>query len=203
MAFQTTYAAAYTPKAAALARKAAAAQPSNSMPQEDLSSDFALACALDEEINRNGACQVARPAPQQRSTKPAKAGGKAGKSLSCLPLPSSSKNNQRHASDKPVEEWDEGDFDAALNSIFQNTSFQTLSPKVNSSVDFPAQYVNEDRSRLTCRLEMYGLTERQVKGDGNCQFSSLSDQLYGNSAHHHEVSRAVAISALINRSLAV
>lgn len=32
-----------------------------------------------------------------------------------------------------------------------------------------ASYVSDDRSRLLLRLDMYGLQERQVQGDGNCQ----------------------------------
>jgi hypothetical protein len=32
-----------------------------------------------------------------------------------------------------------------------------------------ASYVSEDRGRLLLRLDMYGLQERQVQGDGNCQ----------------------------------
>ena len=35
-----------------------------------------------------------------------------------------------------------------------------------------------DRQRLEVRLDRYGLVERIVKGDGNCQFRALSDQLY-------------------------
>ena len=34
------------------------------------------------------------------------------------------------------------------------------------------------RARLEARLRHYCLLERQVKGDGACQFRALSDQLY-------------------------
>lgn len=36
-----------------------------------------------------------------------------------------------------------------------------------------------ERKRMLDRLQLYGLKERQVKGDGNCQFRALSDQLFG------------------------
>ena len=38
---------------------------------------------------------------------------------------------------------------------------------------------------------MYGLVERTVKGDGNCQFRALADQLYRTADMHADVRRAV------------
>ena len=34
---------------------------------------------------------------------------------------------------------------------------------------------------------MYGMTEREVKGDGNCMFRALSDQLYRTPRLHAQV----------------
>jgi hypothetical protein len=42
-------------------------------------------------------------------------------------------------------------------------------PRVNPVYAPTASYVSDDRSRLLLRLDMYGLQERQVQGDGNCQ----------------------------------
>lgn len=42
-------------------------------------------------------------------------------------------------------------------------------PRVNPLYAPTASYVSDDRSRLLLRLDMYGLQERQVQGDGNCQ----------------------------------
>lgn len=42
-------------------------------------------------------------------------------------------------------------------------------PRLNPIQAPTPSYVSEDRSRLLLRLDMYGLQERQVKGDGNCQ----------------------------------
>lgn len=47
------------------------------------------------------------------------------------------------------------------------------------------------RSRLEVRLDLYGLCERQVPGDGNCQFAALADQIYSMPAAHGEVRRRV------------
>ncbi|KAL5569369.1 hypothetical protein UlMin_025944 [Ulmus minor] len=41
-----------------------------------------------------------------------------------------------------------------------------------------------DHERLLERLQLYDLVERKVPGDGNCQFRSLSDQLYRSADHH-------------------
>ncbi|KAK9830552.1 hypothetical protein WJX72_012417 [[Myrmecia] bisecta] len=68
-------------------------------------------------------------------------------------------------------------------------------PRVNSST--PATPGDEftNRQRLQLRLQMYGLCEREVKGDGNCQFRALSDQLYRTPHYHAEV-RRVAVNQL-------
>lgn len=42
-----------------------------------------------------------------------------------------------------------------------------------------AEIARREKQRMQSRLELYGLKERDVKGDGNCQFRALSDQLMG------------------------
>lgn len=42
-------------------------------------------------------------------------------------------------------------------------------PRLNPVYAPTASYVSDDRARLLLRLDMYGLQERQVQGDGNCQ----------------------------------
>lgn len=54
-------------------------------------------------------------------------------------------------------------------------------PRVNPVFAPTAQYVSEDRSRLLLRLDMYGLVERQVQGDGNCQVSMTRSVLAAHS----------------------
>lgn len=39
-------------------------------------------------------------------------------------------------------------------------------------------------ARLTALLKANGLKERKVRGDGNCQFRALADQLYGQEEHY-------------------
>ena len=64
--------------------------------------------------------------------------------------------------------------DPQLSQQFQTrlsgVNFGKHTPRVNS-VDLrqPEDFMT-DRELLCHRLEMYGLCERRVKGDGNCQF---------------------------------
>ncbi|KAL2645402.1 hypothetical protein R1flu_012989 [Riccia fluitans] len=63
-------------------------------------------------------------------------------------------------------------------------------PRVNT--DFPTlDAASLDHQRLAERLVLYGLNERQIQGDGNCQFRALSDQLYRTSEHHKYVRKNV------------
>lgn len=52
-----------------------------------------------------------------------------------------------------------------------------------SGVEYGEQ-VEIARQRLLQRICYYGLRERHVLGDGNCQFRALADQLYGDQGMH-------------------
>ena len=54
-----------------------------------------------------------------------------------------------------------------------------------------AQDSRADHMTLDQRLKAYGLQEKTIKGDGNCQFRSLADQLFGTPDRHVEVRRMV------------
>nr|POE85921.1 otu domain-containing protein [Quercus suber] len=56
-------------------------------------------------------------------------------------------------------------------------------PKTNAKVP-SANDVKSDHQRLLERLKLYNLVENEVKGDGNCQFRALADQLYGDPDLH-------------------
>jgi len=72
-----------------------------------------------------------------------------------------------------------------------------LQPRVNpaSALNVPPESSATARARLESRLKLYGLCERKIKGDGACQFRSVSDQLYRTQDHHLEV-RRVAVHQL-------
>ncbi|KAF2947670.1 hypothetical protein DAI22_02g385800 [Oryza sativa Japonica Group] len=56
-----------------------------------------------------------------------------------------------------------------------------------------------DHERLTERLRLYELVEHKVKGDGNCQFRALSDQLYQSPDHHEFVRQQIMSQLKSNR----
>ncbi|KAJ6690472.1 hypothetical protein OIU85_006709 [Salix viminalis] len=67
-------------------------------------------------------------------------------------------------------------------------------PKTNGEMPSEDQQMS-DHQRLLERLKVYYLVENKVQGDGNCQFSSLSDQLY-HSPEHHKLVREQVIDQL-------
>ncbi|CAH9116058.1 unnamed protein product [Cuscuta europaea] len=56
-------------------------------------------------------------------------------------------------------------------------------PKINGEIP-SVDEASSDHQRLMDRLELYELVELKISGDGNCQFRSLSDQIYRTSEHH-------------------
>lgn len=63
-------------------------------------------------------------------------------------------------------------------------------PRIN--ISFPTyEDASADHQRLSDRLKLYGLAEQKIKGDGNCQFRALSDQIYRTSQHHKYVRKQV------------
>ncbi|XP_034928985.1 OVARIAN TUMOR DOMAIN-containing deubiquitinating enzyme 9 isoform X2 [Populus alba] len=69
-----------------------------------------------------------------------------------------------------------------------------LVPKTNGEI--PSEDAEtSDHQRLLDRLKVYDLVENKVPGDGNCQFRSLSDQLY-RSPEHHKLVREHVIDQL-------
>ena len=52
-------------------------------------------------------------------------------------------------------------------------------------------FATKDHGNLENRLRLYGLKEKKVRGDGNCQFRALADQLWNNQERHAEIRSAV------------
>ncbi|XP_050370826.1 OVARIAN TUMOR DOMAIN-containing deubiquitinating enzyme 12-like [Argentina anserina] len=67
-------------------------------------------------------------------------------------------------------------------------------PKINGDIPSLDQ-ATLDHQRLLDRLQLYGLVENKVQGDGNCQFRALADQFY-RSPEHHEFVRQQIVNQL-------
>ncbi|KAA8539280.1 hypothetical protein F0562_025972 [Nyssa sinensis] len=63
-------------------------------------------------------------------------------------------------------------------------------PKINGEIP-SIDEATSDHQRLLDRLCLYDLVELKVRGDGNCQFRALSDQIYRTTEHHKFVRQEV------------
>ncbi|XP_071707067.1 OVARIAN TUMOR DOMAIN-containing deubiquitinating enzyme 12-like [Rutidosis leptorrhynchoides] len=73
-------------------------------------------------------------------------------------------------------------------------------PKVNGEMP-TADEATSDHQRLMDRLQVYDLVELKVSGDGNCQFRSLSDQIYRSTEHHKLVREQVVYQLKLHPEL--
>ncbi|KAL3650002.1 hypothetical protein CASFOL_006405 [Castilleja foliolosa] len=71
-------------------------------------------------------------------------------------------------------------------------------PKTNGEIP-SIDEATSDHERLCNRLELYDLVEQKISGDGNCQFRSLSDQIY-RTAEHHKFVREQVVNQLKSRA---
>jgi len=58
-------------------------------------------------------------------------------------------------------------------------------------------------SRMQERFARFGLVEKLIQGDGNCQMRALADQIYGDERRHVEVRAKIANWLLTNERFAV
>ncbi|CAI9759757.1 unnamed protein product [Fraxinus pennsylvanica] len=73
-------------------------------------------------------------------------------------------------------------------------------PKINGEIP-SVDEVSSDHQRLLDRLQLYDLVELKISGDGNCQFRSLSDQIYRTQEHHEFVREQVVNQLKSHREL--
>lgn len=90
--------------------------------------------------------------------------------------------------------------DAAIGKRLSHLSSIPHIPRVNTS--FPTYTDAEsDHQRLLERLYEYGLQERRMSGDGNCQFRAISDQLYQTPEKHKSVRKHVVYQLKARKDL--
>ncbi|XLS98526.1 hypothetical protein HN51_041261 [Arachis hypogaea] len=73
-------------------------------------------------------------------------------------------------------------------------------PRINNFIPNISD-ASMDHQRLLQRLQIYGLCEVKVSGDGNCQFRALSDQLFRSPEHHKHVRKDIVKQLKGHRSL--
>jgi len=95
----------------------------------------------------------------------------------------------------PAPDDEEGSFS---QDIMYNAASVDFQPKV--IMQFPTtDEAATDHTRLDTRLKLYNLREKVVRGDGNCQFRAIADQLFRDQERHAEC-RSVVINQLRRRS---
>ncbi|KAK4477285.1 hypothetical protein RD792_016499 [Penstemon davidsonii] len=121
----------------------------------------------------------------------------------CSSLASTSSTQQDVDDDKMIavvlsEEY--AKLDGAVGRRLSNLAPVAHVPRINSY--FPTLSDSSlDYQRLLQRLNVYGLYEVKVSGDGNCQFRALSDQIYRSPEYHKHVRKEVVKQLKDNRAL--
>lgn len=73
-------------------------------------------------------------------------------------------------------------------------------PRINSYIPNIGD-ASLDHQLLLQRLQVYGLYEVKVSGDGNCQFRALSDQMYKSPEYHKHVRKDIVKQLKDHRNL--
>ena len=79
---------------------------------------------------------------------------------------------------------------AAPATIVPSAATRDFTPQRMTNVPTP-DLAHADHNKLDTRLRLYGLKEKKVRGDGNCQFRALADQLFRDQERHAEIRAAV------------
>ncbi|GAB2286857.1 hypothetical protein Dimus_039797 [Dionaea muscipula] len=107
----------------------------------------------------------------------------------CTSLDSPETSNQE-GPPLPPEEINENALDGQVEKRLDQMIPIPHVPRINGEIPSDND-AESDHQRLLDRLKVYELVELKVKGDGNCQFRSLSDQIYRNTENHGYVRQVV------------
>ncbi|XP_022148203.1 OTU domain-containing protein DDB_G0284757-like isoform X1 [Momordica charantia] len=90
--------------------------------------------------------------------------------------------------------------DGAVARRLSNLAPISHTPRINLYIPNQSD-ASLEHHRLLQRLNVYGLHEVKVSGDGNCQFRALSDQMYKSPEYHKHVRKDVVKQLKDYRSL--
>ncbi|XP_068645584.1 OVARIAN TUMOR DOMAIN-containing deubiquitinating enzyme 12-like [Aristolochia californica] len=117
-----------------------------------------------------------------------------GRSQVSASYPSSSRSVEKETEDDRVialvlsEEY--AKLDGAVARRVSHLSSIPHVPRINMYIPNVSD-ATLDHQRLLQRLNVYGLYELKVSGDGNCQFRALSDQMYKSPDYHKHVRKEI------------
>ncbi|KAI4375744.1 hypothetical protein MLD38_013574 [Melastoma candidum] len=90
--------------------------------------------------------------------------------------------------------------DGSVGRRLTNLASMPHVPRINSRIP-TTNDASLDQQRLLERLNVYGLCEVKVSGDGNCLFRALSDQMYRSPEYHKHVRKDIVKQLKSHRSL--
>ncbi|KAF9620491.1 hypothetical protein IFM89_013108 [Coptis chinensis] len=93
------------------------------------------------------------------------------------------------------EEYDK--LDGSIGGRLSNLAPLPHVPRINTFIPNFSD-ASLDHQRLLQRLNVYGLYEVKVSGDGNCQFRALSDQMYKSPEHHKHVRKEIVKQPILS-----
>jgi hypothetical protein len=66
-----------------------------------------------------------------------------------------------------------------------------ITPEEWAQIEKLEQQMKDEKRRMLERFRTYGVKERPIQGDGNCQFAALSDQIFGTPKYHPSIREAI------------
>lgn len=85
---------------------------------------------------------------------------------------------------------EENQFRKNTHTVFTEHSLEHTMPKKIRQDREQIKAVS-DVGRMLERLKLYGVTEKKIEGDGNCQFAAMADQIFGNPEYSGHVRELV------------
>ena len=173
----------------------------------DMNRNVAVPKASRETLSRHSMVDSGVPSATDRATgarvAAANSSGAVVKKSATTLTPSAGTpqgNQKRHAHSllppppPPPPALGDGDAAAFSQSLMYNAASVDFQPKVVVQIPTTDEAAT-DHTRLDTRLKLYNLREKVVRGDGNCQFRAVADQLFRDQERHAEC-RAVVINQL-------
>lgn len=121
--------------------------------------------------------------------------GERGNCCSCSSIGKQSDDEENQLCPEIADEITlDGEVGKRLNQMFPVPHV----PKINGEIPSVDEEMS-DHQRLMDRLQLFDLVELKVLGDGNCQFRSLSDQIYRTTEHHEFVREQIVIQLEYHR----
>nr|GMC98825.1 probable receptor-like protein kinase At5g47070 isoform X2 [Ipomoea batatas] len=100
------------------------------------------------------------------------------------------RNYDQEEQNHGIEITNQPEVDGEIDRQQNEMNAVTHTPQTNRDIP-PVDDAMSDHETLLNRLRLSGFVEREVEGDGNCQFRALSDQFYQTPEYHRDIRKRV------------